>query len=143
MRQPPSYGGSRLLVCLMLSVCVTVFFFAYDLIAHHGTPVLSNSLNSATIVARPLAAPRASRFDELPIPDMNSADIKFAGADVAVEPLKPQIKLTVEPKQKARILNAKSHSSQPTRLAKVKIHFQGRAAYAQSSSPRFGKFSQF
>jgi hypothetical protein len=66
----------------MLSVCVTVFFLAYDLIAHRGTPVLSNPLNSATIVARPLAAPRASRFDELPIPDMNSAEVKFASADV-------------------------------------------------------------
>jgi hypothetical protein len=142
MRRPPSYGGSRLLICLMLSIGVTVFFLAYDHIAHRGTPVLSNPLKSTTIVARPLAALGASRFDELPIPDMNSAEVKFANADVAVEPRKPQIKLTVEPKQRARIQKAKSHS-QPSRLARVKIRFQGRAAYAQSYSPRFGMFSQF
>ena len=143
MRRPPSYGGSRLLICLMLSIGVTVFFLAYDHIAHRGTPVLSNPLKSTTIVARPLAALGASRFDELPIPDMNSAEVKFASADVAVEPRKPQIKLTVEPKQRARIQKAKSHSSQPLRLARVKIRSQGRAAYAQSYSPRFGMFSQF
>ena len=132
-----------MMICLMLSIGVTVFFLAYDHIAHRGAPVLSNPLKFTTIVARPLAVTGSSRFDELPMPDMNSAEVKFASADVAVEPRKAQIKLTLEPKQKVRILKAKSHSNQPTRLARVKIRFQGRAAYAQSYSPRFGMFSQF
>ena len=81
-RVPPSYCGSRLLMCLMLSIGVAAFFLAYDHIAHPGMPALSDSLKSTTIVARPLAVPGYSRFDEPPTPDMNSAEVKFASADV-------------------------------------------------------------
>jgi hypothetical protein len=137
----------------MLSIGVAAFFLAYDHIAHRGMPALSDSPKSTMVVARPLAVPGYSRIAEPPTPDMNSAEVKFASADVlqanntiapkTVDPLKPQIKLTVEPKQKAGIQKAKSHSSQPTRLARVKVRSQGRAAYAQGYSPGFGMFRQF
>ena len=145
----PSYCGSRLLMCLMLSIAVAAFFLAYDHIAHPGMPALSGSLKSATVVAAPFAMPRHGRFDDTPTPDMNSTEVRFASADVlqtntiasrTVAPRKPQIKLTVEPTPKARILKAKSHSAQPTRSARFKVRSQGRAAYAQNYSPGFDMF---
>jgi len=148
-RVPASYCGSRLLMCVMLSIGVASFLIAYGHVAHPGMP----ALKSATIVAGPVATPRHSRFDGPPTPDMNATEVKFASADVlpsedttgpgTVEPRKSQIKLTEEPKQQDRLRSVQRQKAKSTRNARIKVRSQGRAAYAQSYSPGFGMFRPF
>ena len=87
-----------------------------------------------------------SRFDQAPVPDMNSSEVKFAGADMlqgrdalaarTVAPGKSESK----PKQQDRVRSVQRQKDKPTRIARIKVRSQGRAAYAQSYSPGFGMF---
>jgi len=134
----PTYCGSRLLTCLMLSIGVAAFFLIYDRMMHPGMASLLDSPEPRTVLARPIHISGYGTFNESPAPDMNSAEVRFANADVTresdvtasrtVEPRKPQ------PKQKA--LKAKGQSANHLRLAKIKGRPQGRAAYAQSDPGR-------
>src|SRR4051812_15365928 len=83
-RLPPIYRGSRLLMCVMLSIGVAAFFLAYAHITHPGMPAFSQSLKSATIGTSPPAMPGYGHFDQppLPLPDMDSPAVKLASADV-------------------------------------------------------------
>src|SRR5215203_5476630 len=53
-RVPPAYPGSRLLVCVMLSIGVACFFSTYGHLAHSWTASLSYDLDSSTIVPQSL-----------------------------------------------------------------------------------------
>jgi len=122
----------------MLSIGVAAFFLIYGRMMHPGMASLSDPWEPRTVLARPIHSPGYGIFNESPAPDMNSAEVRFASADVmreadtttsrTVEPRKSQ------PKQKA--LKAKSHSAKHLRLAKIKARSQGRAAYAQSDPGR-------
>ena len=153
MHVPPSYCGSRLLMCLMLSIVLAAFFLIYDRVTHREMPSLSDSLKPRTIVTLLIPVHGYGGVNESRAPDMNSAEVRFANADVlqasdaippkTVEPRKPEIKLIVEPKQKARILKAMSNSAKHARLARIQGSSYGRAAYAQNYSAGFRMFRQF
>jgi hypothetical protein len=81
MRVPPSYCGSRILLCVVLSISVAAFFLIYDRVTLRGTPSVSDSLKPQTIVARPNPIRGYGSFNEPAAPDMNSSEVKFAGAD--------------------------------------------------------------
>src|SRR5215203_600357 len=137
-RVPPTYGGSRLLVCVMLSIGVAGFFLTYGHLAHRRTPSLSYELDTSTIVPQSLwVMSEYENFDEPPLPDMRSPAVKFAGADVlqaqdafvprAAQPRKPQIKTIVEPKKEQRRRSVKQQKAKPTRVARLS---EGRAVYS-------------
>ena len=133
----------------MLSFAVAAFFWIYDGVTHRGTPSVSDYLKPQTIAERPNPIRAYGSLNEPPAPDMNSSEVKFAGADVlqgtdalAARTVAPP-KAESKPKQRDRIRNAKSHSVKPTRIARIKFRYQGRAAYAQNYSPGFGMFRQF
>jgi len=153
MRVPPSYCGSRILLCVVLSISVAAFFLIYDRVTLRGTPSVSDSLKPQTIVAQPNPIRGYGSFNEPAAPDMNATEVKFASADVlpsedttgpgTVEPRKSQIKLTEEPKQQDRLRSVQRQKAKSTRNARIKVRSQGRAAYAQSYSPGFGMFRPF
>ena len=135
-RLPPSYRGSRLLVCLMLSIGVAAFFSTYGHVV--GTPSLSyqRDLPDTSIVPQSLVTlAEYDPFDDPPPPDMNSAAVKLASADVlqsqsaaAAQPRKAQIKTTVEPKREQRRRSVKHQKAKPTQIAKAKARSQSKMA---------------
>jgi hypothetical protein len=147
MQVPPSYCGSRLVICLMLSIGVAAFFLIYDGVTHRGMPSVSDSLKSRTIVARPNPIHGYGGFNESPAPDMNSPEVKFAGADVlqghdalAARTVAPR---KSESKPKQRVRSVQRQKAKPTQIVRIKVRSEGRAAYAESYSPGFGMFRQF
>ena len=135
---PPTYCGSRLLMCLTLSIGVAAFFLIYDRMTHRGLPSLSGSPELRTVVARPIHIPGYGIFNETPAPDMNSIEVRFANADVMRESdaIGPRTVELRKPQPKQKALKARSHSAKHLRLAKIKGRPQGRAAYAQSDPGR-------
>jgi len=135
-RVPPAYPGSRLLVCVMLSIGVAGFFLTYGHLAHRRTPSLSYELDTSTIVPQSLwVMSEYENFDEQPLPDMRSPAVKFASADVLQEdafvareaqPRKSQIKTIVEPKEQRRH-SVKREKAKPTRIARLS---EGRVEYS-------------
>ena len=133
-RLPPSYRGSRLLVCLMLSIGVAAFFSTYGHVV--GTPSLSyqRDLPDTSIVPQSLVTlAEYDPFDDPPPPDMNSAAVKLASADVlqsqsaaAAQPRKGQIK--TEPKREQRRRSVKHQKAKPTQIAKAKARSQSKMA---------------
>ena len=139
-RVPPSYRGSRLFVCVMLSLGVAAFFSTYGHIT--GTPSLSYQLDLPVSTIVPQSLEMLSEydpFDEPPLPDMASPAVKLASADVlqlqdalvssAAQPRKAQIK-TVVAKQEQRRRSVKRQKAKPTPIAKVKVRSQSRVAYS-------------
>ena len=135
-RLPPSYRGSRLLVCLMLSIGVAAFFSTYGHVV--GTPSLSyqRDLPDTSIVPQSLVTlAEYDPFDDPRPPDMNSAAVKLASADVlqsqsaaAAQPRKAQIKTAVEAKPEQRRRSVKRQKAKPTQIAKAKARSQGKMA---------------
>jgi hypothetical protein len=117
----------------MLSIGVAAFFSTYSHLA--GTPSLSSQLDSSTIVTPFLVLSEYDPFDEPPPPDMNSPAVRLASADVlqlqipeASQPRKAQIKTIVDQEQRRH--SVKRHKAKPTRIARVKVRSQGRAAHS-------------
>ena len=149
MRVPPSYCGSRILMCVMLSISVAAFFLIYDRVTHRGTPSVSDSLKPQTIVARPNPSRGYGSFNEPAAADMNSSEVKFAGADVLqghdalAEGTVATRKLESKPKQGDGLRSVQRQKAKPTRIARIKGRSRDRAAYAESYIPGFGMFRQF
>lgn len=144
-RVPPAYRGSRLLVCVMLSIGVAAFFLSYGHLT--GTPSLSYQVDlpDSTIVPQSLVMlAEYDPFDEPPLPDMASPAVKLASADVlqlqeafvptAAQPQKAQTKITVEPKKEQRRRSVKRQKAKPTRIASVKDRSQGRTDHSHRSA---------
>ena len=144
-RVPPTYPGSRLLVCVMLSIGVAAFFSTYGHVAHRWTPSLSYDLDSSTIVPQSLwVMSEYDPFDEPRLPDMRSSAVKFASADVlqaqdafvpraaqqrtqGTQQRKPQINTIVKLNKEQRRRSVKREKAKPTRIARVS---EGRAVYS-------------
>jgi hypothetical protein len=74
---PSNYMGTRITICAVLGLIVTGFFIVYDAMVHRGAPSLPVSQASY----RERAVERGS--EEVKVPDMKSAGVAFASADVS------------------------------------------------------------
>ena len=123
-----------LAIVLMLSIGVAAFFSTYGHVV--GTPSLSyqRDLPDTSIVPQSLVTlAEYDPFDDPPPPDMNSAAVKLASADVlqsqsaaAAQPRKAQIK--TEPKREQRRRSVEHQKAKPTQIAKAKARSQSKMA---------------
>ena len=133
----------------MLSISVAAFFLIYDRVTFRGTPSVSDSVKPQTTVARPNPIRGYGSFNEPAAPDMNSSEVKFAGADVLqghdalAEGTVATRKLESKPKQGDGLRSVQRQKAKPTRIARIKGRSRDRAAYAESYIPGFGMFRQF
>jgi hypothetical protein len=146
---PSNYVGTRITICAVLGLIVMGFFIAYDAMVHRGTPSLP--VSQASYQERAYPVERGT--EEVKVPDMKSAGVAFASADVSPPaefqsaqnaPGNFATKEPVGPKKVRKLRTSRpvqeAHQRRlPARIATVRVPKEGRAAYAQS----FFGFSPF
>jgi hypothetical protein len=137
---PSNYMGTRITICAVLGLIVTGFFIVYDAMVHRGAPSLPVSQASY----RERAVERGS--EEVKVPDMKSAGVAFASADVSPpaqfqsaqnspENFATHAAAVPQKRQVSKVQVSRSvQEAHPRRLSPriATVRKEGRAAYAQS-----------
>ena len=140
---PSDNYAARLLACCALAMCVIVFFWAYDAIAHRSTAYVPSLTQTPGGDAR---SHRSMTGSESLAPDMNSAAVLLAQSDVPVGtqsvPSGPEKSEAIPIARPVKKLVRGSHKKS-IRVAKSKNRAEGRGVYAQAPSFGFAPFIGF
>jgi hypothetical protein len=131
---PSDAYGTRLVWCLTITVAVVAFFWAYDAIAHREAPYYPEVARATGAAPAPAADFRATaETPAAPAPNMNSPEVEFANADVAVTLPVPASKL-------AEAKPAPTAAAEIVVKKKKRIHIVARA---RPNAPGLNAYAQY
>lgn len=131
---PSNDYGSRFALCALIAGAVGAFFWLYGAMAYHQTPwvPLPATASNSAFDRAGLVAPNA------PAPDMRSAAIKFANADVPREQ-EPQKEQHVAVSEPAETKHEAAAPAPPKKKVHVAKPLPAEAANAYASEARYSR----